>query len=389
MTMLRFMTAGESHGPCLTAILEGLPAGLKLDKAAINRDLARRQGGYGRGGRMKIEKDKVQVVSGVRFGRTLGGPVTLQVVNRDYANWGGRMAPFGEPEGPKVTAARPGHADLTGVMKYDREDVRDILERSSARETTMRVAVGAVCKEFLRALGITVVSQVLEIGGVKADPAKIDRTKLGGEDTSEVGCLDADAAAKMREAIDAAKKKGDTLGGVFEVTVRGVPAGLGTHIQWDRRLDAKIAAAMMSIQAIKGVEIGAGFLCGSLPGSQIHDEVFLGTDGMPYRKTNRAGGLEGGMSNGEEIVVRAAMKPIPTLMQPLNSVDVESHEEVSACKERSDTCAVQAAAVVGEAMMAFVISEAICEKFGSDAICDLKRAIRAYEERIRKGWCER
>lgn len=389
MTMLRFMTAGESHGPCLTAILEGLPAGLKLDEAAINRDLARRQGGYGRGGRMKIEKDKVQVVSGVRFGRTLGGPVTLQVVNRDYANWGGRMAPFGEPEGPKVTAARPGHADLTGVMKYDREDVRDILERSSARETTMRVAVGAVCKEFLRALGITVVSQVLEIGGVKADPAKIDRTKLGGEDTSEVGCLDADAAAKMREAIDAAKKKGDTLGGVFEVTVRGVPAGLGTHIQWDRRLDAKIAAAMMSIQAIKGVEIGAGFLCGSLPGSQIHDEVFLGTDGMPYRKTNRAGGLEGGMSNGEEIVVRAAMKPIPTLMQPLNSVDVESHEEVSACKERSDTCAVPAAAVVGEAMMAFVISEAICEKFGSDAICDLKRAIRAYEERIRKGWCER
>lgn len=389
MTMLRFMTAGESHGPCLTAILEGLPAGLKLDEAAINRDLARRQGGYGRGGRMKIEKDKVQVVSGVRFGRTLGGPVTLQVVNRDYANWGGRMAPFGEPEGPKVTAARPGHADLTGVMKYDREDVRDILERSSARETTMRVAVGAVCKEFLRALGITVVSQVLEIGGVKADPAKIDRTKLGGEDTSEVGCLDADAAAKMREAIDAAKKKGDTLGGVFEVTVRGVPAGLGTHIQWDRRLDAKIAAAMMSIQAIKGVEIGAGFLCGSLPGSQIHDEVFLGTDGMPYRKTNRAGGLEGGMSNGEEIVVRAAMKPIPTLMQPLNSVDVESHEEVSACKERSDTCAVPAAAVVGEAMMAFVISEAICEKFGSDAICDLKRAIRAYEERIRKSWCER
>ena len=389
MTMLRFMTAGESHGPCLTAILEGLPAGLKLDEAAINRDLARRQGGYGRGGRMKIEKDKVQVVSGVRFGRTLGGPVTLQVVNRDYANWGGRMAPFGEPEGPKVTAARPGHADLTGVMKYDREDVRDILERSSARETTMRVAVGAVCKEFLRALGITVVSQVLEIGGVKADPAKIDRTKLGGEDTSEVGCLDADAAAKMREAIDAAKKKGDTLGGVFEVTVRGVPAGLGTHIQWDRRLDAKIAAAMMSIQAIKGVEIGAGFLCGSLPGSQIHDEGCLGTDGMPYRKTNRAGGLEGGMSNGEEIVVRAAMKPIPTLMQPLNSVDVESHEEVSACKERSDTCAVQAAAVVGEAMMAFVISEAICEKFGSDAICDLKRAIRAYEERIRKGWCER
>ena len=388
MTMLRFMTAGESHGPCLTAILEGLPAGLKLDETAINADLARRQQGYGRGGRMKIEKDQVQVVSGVRFGRTLGGPITLQVINKDYKNWGGRMAPFGEPEGPQVTAARPGHADLTGVMKYDRADVRDILERSSALETTMRVAVGAICKEFLRALGITVVSQVLEIGGVKADVSKIDRTQLGQPDTSEVGCLDAAAAERMRAAIDVAKAKGDTLGGVFEVTVRGVPLGLGSHIQWDRRLDARIAAAMMSIQAIKGVEIGAGFACGTLPGSQIHDEVFLGEDGLPYRKTNRAGGLEGGMSNGEEIVVRAAMKPIPTLMQPLHSVDVASHTPVLACKERSDTCAVPAAAVVGEAMLAYVIAAAVCEKFGSDAICDLKRAIAAYRERIRKAWCE-
>ncbi|MDD7055301.1 MAG: chorismate synthase [Selenomonadaceae bacterium] len=389
MTMLRFMTAGESHGPCLTAILEGLPAGLKLDEAAINRDLSRRQAGYGRGGRMKIEHDEVKVLSGVRFGRTLGGPITLQVANHDHANWGARMAAFGEPEGPMVTAARPGHADLTGVLKYEREDVRDILERSSARETTMRVAVGAICKEFLQALGMSVVSQVLEIGGVKADPARIDRSQLGQPDTTEVGCLDPIAADQMKEAIDAARREGDTLGGVFEVTVRGVPIGLGSHIQWDRRLDAQIAAAMMSIQAIKGVEIGAGFACGELPGSQIHDEVFLGEDGFPCRKTNRAGGLEGGMTNGEEVVVRAAMKPIPTLMQPLHSVDVASHEEVSACKERSDACAVPAAAVVGEAMMAYVMAAAVCEKFGSDSICDLKKALCAYNERLRKAWCAR
>ncbi len=386
MSELRFMTAGESHGPCLTAILEGLPAGLKLDLDAINKDLARRQQGYGRGGRMKIEKDKVNVLSGVRFNETIGGPITLQVVNRDFQNWGERMAAFGEPAGEKVTAARPGHADFTGIRKYDREDVRDILERSSARETTMRVAVGAVCKEFLKALGITVVSQVVNIGGVAIDPAKVDRAKLGEDVGSELNCYDAEAEAKMKAKIKEARKVGDTLGGIFEITVRGLPAGLGSHIQWDRRLDGKLAGALMSIQAIKGVEIGAGFNCAILPGSQIHDEMFLDEAGKVYRKTNRAGGLEGGMTNGEELVVKAAMKPIPTLMQPLHSVDIESHEEVLACKERSDTCAVSAASVVGEAMTAFVMAQAICDKFGSDAMVDLKAALAAYKARIGKDW---
>ena len=371
MSELRFMTAGESHGPCLTAILEGLPAGLKLDLESINKDLARRQKGYGRGGRMKIEKDKVNVLSGVRFNETIGGPITLQVVNRDFQNWGERMAAFGEPAGEKVTAARPGHADFTGIRKYDRTDVRDILERSSARETTMRVAVGAVCKEFLKALGITVVSQVTCIGGVKVDPAKVDRAKLG-TDISDLNCYDAEAEAQMKEKIKAARKEGDTLG--------------GSHIQWDRRLDGKLAGALMSIQAIKGVEIGAGFDCAILPGSQIHDEMFLDEAGKVYRRTNRAGGLEGGMTNGEELVVKAAMKPIPTLMQPLHSVDIASHEEVLACKERSDTCAVSAASVVGEAMTAFVIAQAICDKFGSDAMVDLKAALVAYKARIGKEW---
>lgn len=386
MSMLRFMTAGESHGPCLTAILEGLPAGLKLDVEAINRDLARRQQGYGRGGRMKIETDKVEIVSGVRFGETLGGPVTLRVINKDFANWTDRMAVFGQPAGAKVTAARPGHADLTGVKKYNRQDVRDILERSSARETTMRVAVGAVCKEFLHALGIQVVSQVTNIGGVEVDPSKVNRHLLGQETSSELNCFDEAAEVKMKEKIDEAKKAGDTLGGIFEVTVRGLPAGLGSHIQWDRRLDAKIAGAMMSIQAIKGVEIGAGFQCAVLPGSQIHDEVFLDEEGEVFRKTNRAGGLEGGMTNGEEVVVKAAMKPIPTLMTPLRSIDIESREAVLACKERSDTCAVSAASVVGEAMMAFVMAEAICDKFGSDAMVDVKASLEAYKKRIGKDW---
>lgn len=386
MSMLRFMTAGESHGPCLTAILEGLPAGLKLDLEAINRDLARRQQGYGRGGRMKIETDRVEIVSGVRFGETLGGPVTLRVINKDFENWLDRMAVFGKPAGAKVTAARPGHADLTGVKKYNRQDVRDILERSSARETTMRVAVGAVCKEFLRVLGIQVVSQVTNIGGVEIDPSKVNRHLLGQETDSELNCFDPDAEAKMKAKIDEAKKAGDTLGGIFEVIVRGLPAGLGSHIQWDRRLDAKIASAMMSIQAIKGVEIGAGFQCAVLPGSQIHDEVFLDEEGEVFRKTNRAGGLEGGMTNGEEVVVKAAMKPIPTLMTPLRSIDIESREAVLACKERSDTCAVSAASVVGEAMMAFVMAEAVCDKFGSDALVDVKASLAAYKRRIGKDW---
>lgn len=386
MSELRFMTAGESHGPRLTAILEGLPAGVRMNREDIDRDLARRQQGYGRGGRMKIETDKVEVLSGMRFGETLGGPLTLQVINKDFANWNGRMAAFGEPEGDKVTAARPGHADLTGVMKYDRRDVRDILERSSARETTMRVAVGAVCKAFLRELGIEIVSHVINIGGIDADPSKIDRSKIGSDIGSELNCYDEAAEQQMKARIDEAKAAGDTLGGIFEVIVRGLPMGLGSHIQWDKRLDARLSGALMSIQAIKGVEIGAGFDCARLPGSEIHDEVFVNEDGRLFRSTNRAGGLEGGMTNGEEILLRAAMKPIPTLMTPLKSIDIESREAVLACKERSDTCAVSAASVVGEAMTAIVIAQAVCEKFGGDALVDVKAALAAYNERLGKDW---
>ena len=384
MSELRFLTAGESHGPCLTAILEGLPAGLRLDPEAINRELARRQQGYGRGGRMKIETDTAEVLSGVRFGETLGGPITLCVRNRDHANWGAKMAAFGAPAGEKVTAARPGHADLTGYKKYARHDIRDILERSSARETAMRVAVGAVCKQFLAVLGIEVVSHVTKIGGVAIDPAKVKPEQIGHTD-SDLNCCDPEAEARMKERIRAAMAAGDTLGGTFEVIARGVPLGLGSHIQWDRRLDTRLAGAVMSIQAIKGVEIGAGFRYADEPGSKMHDEIYI--DGTHiYRKTNNAGGLEGGMTNGEPVVVRAVMKPIPTLMQPLHSVDVATKQPVLASKERSDACAVSAASVVGEAMVAFVLAQAVIEKFGGDAMCDVESALAAYHERVEKDW---
>lgn len=377
MTQFRFLTAGESHGPALTAILEGIPAGLRLDPEKINRDLARRQQGYGRGGRMKIETDKAEIVSGVRFGETIGSPVTVQVKNKDFANWTDRMAAFGEPAGEKVTAARPGHADLTGVRKYDREDIRDILERSSARETTMRVAAGAVAKQFLAALGMEISSRVLNIGGVSADAEK----KTGNE-ASEMNCRDAEAEERMKAKIREAKEAGDTLGGIFEVVVTGAPVGLGSHIQWDRRLDARLAGAMMSIQAVKGVEIGEGFGYAELPGSLAHDEMFYDESNHVVRKTNHAGGLEGGMTNGEPIVLRAVMKPIPTLMKPLHSIDIAAKQPVLASKERSDVCAVSAASVVGEAMTALVIAAAVTEKFGGDSMRDLSDAVRAYRERV-------
>ena len=377
MAELRFLTAGESHGPELTAILEGIPAGLVLDLEAMNRDMARRQQGYGRGGRMKIETDKMEIVSGVRFGETLGGPITIRVRNRDWQNWTDRMAAFGEPSGERVTAARPGHADLSGVQKYDRGDIRDILERSSARETAMRVAVGAVAKQFLAALGMEISSRVLDIGGVCADAGK-----TSGNESSELNCRDEDAEERMKEKIREAKEAGDTLGGVFEVVVTGAPVGLGSHIQWDRRLDARLAGAMMSIQAIKGVEIGEGFGYAALPGSLAHDEMFYDEAGRVVRKTNHAGGLEGGMTNGEPIVLRAVMKPIPTLMKPLRSVDIATKQPVLASKERSDVCAVSAASVVGEAMTAFVIARAVLEKFGGDSMRDLSDAMRAYRGRV-------
>ena len=378
------MTAGESHGPSLTAILEGIPAGLSLKLENINRDLARRQKGYGRGGRMKIETDTVRILSGVRFGETLGSPITLSVENRDWQNWQERMAAFGEAHGEKVTAARPGHADLTGVRKYAREDIRDILERASARETAMRVAVGAVAKELLFALGVTVESAVLDIGGVAADVAKRE-TGAAHKAASELNCFDVEAEERMKEKIRAAKEAGDTLGGIFEVRIAGAPLGLGSHIQWDRRLDARFAAAMMSIQAIKGVEIGAGFGYAALPGSEAHDEMFLGENDSVVRRTNRAGGLEGGMTNGEDIVIRAVMKPIPTLMKPLHSVDIEKKTPVLASKERSDVCAVPAASVVGEAMAAFVLAEAFIEKFDSDNMRDMKADVAAYKKRTEEA----
>lgn len=381
MANFRFLTAGESHGQCLTAIVEGIPAGLKINLDEINKDMARRQQGYGRGGRMKIETDKAEFLSGVRFGETMGDPVTIKVANRDWQNWTDRMSVMGEEYGDKVTAVRPGHADLTGVLKYDRDDARDILERASARETATRVAVGGLCKQLLKACGIEVVSHVVKIGGIGIDESAVDYSQIG-QGSSELNCYDSAAEEKMKQRIHEAMVEGDTLGGVFEVIIRGVPLGLGSHIQWDKRLDGKLAWAMMGIQAIKGVEIGAGFKCGELPGSQIHDEMFYDEKHNVYRKTNRAGGLEGGMSNGEDIVVRACMKPIPTLMKPLHSVDIGSGEEVLACKERSDVCAVSAASVVGEAMAAIVIAEALTDKFGNDAMVDLLAAMQAYKARV-------
>lgn len=380
MTAFRFFTAGESHGPCLTAMVEGLPAGLKVRSERIDQDLARRQRGYGRGGRMAIETDRVEILSGLRFGETIGSPITLRIENKDWSNWQEKMAPCGSPAGEPVTAARPGHADYSGIQKYNRQDIRDILERSSARETAARVAAGAVAKEFLAACGVEVFSRVTDIGGIKASA---DRWPTSKEATNpEFNCFDPHAQDAMKEHIRAAKEAGDTLGGIFEVCVRGVPVGLGSHIQWDRRLDARLAAAIMSIQAIKGVEVGDGFRYAALPGSSAHDEMYVDDAKRVYRRTNHAGGIEGGMSNGEEILLRAVMKPIPTLMKPLSTVDIVTGEEVLAAKERSDVCAVPAASVVGEAMTALVLAGEVREKFGGDSMEEVLMAIYAYRERL-------
>ena len=379
--MLKFITAGESHGPFLTGILEGLPAGLSLNLDKINEELKRRQGGYGRGGRMKIETDKANILSGVRFSETLGSPITVQIVNKDFENWREKMSAFGEICGEKVTAVRPGHADLNGVLKYDRNDARDILERSSARETAMRVALGAICKQFLQRFGVEIFSHIIKIGGVSVDESKID-LENPQKFESELNVLDSEAEKLMKAKIDEAREKGDTLGGVFEIRVKGAPVGLGSHISFDSRLDGKLAGAIMSIQAIKGVEIGAGFKVADLPGSQIHDEMFLDDNGQIYRKTNNAGGIEGGITNGKTIIIRAAMKPIPTLMRPLNSVDIEKKVEIKASKERSDVTAVTAAAVVGEAMTAYILADAMLETFGGANMTDILNNFKAYNERI-------
>ena len=386
--MMRFLTAGESHGPGLCAIVEGLPANLTVDPATINRDLARRQLGHGRGGRMKIEKDKVDVLSGLRFTRTLGSPLTLRIVNRDFANWTDRMATEGEApdELEAVTRPRPGHADLAGAQKYNLADVRDVLERASARETAARVAVGAVAKALLAAFGIQVYSQVVSIGEVTAQTlAPEDLVARYAEvDDSSVRSADHDAAEKMKARIDGAKADGDSLGGVFEVVVQGVPAGLGSHVQWDRKLDGRLAGALMSIQAIKGVEVGVGFAAAMRPGSEVHDEIGFTDERGYFRLTNRAGGLEGGITNGEAVVVRAAMKPIPTLYKPLRSVDMTDHAAFEAAVERSDACAVPAAAVVGEAVVAWEVAVALQEKLGGDSLEEMKANLENYRELLAK-----
>ncbi len=377
---LRYLTAGESHGPALTAIVEGLPSNIELCEEDINRHLARRQLGHGRGGRMAIEKDQVRFLSGVRWGKTLGSPLTLSIVNRDWENWEKKMSPRAEDrvEGIAIVHPRPGHADLTGMIKYRHDDARNVLERSSARETAMRVAVGALCMKFLNALGIEVCGYVTEICGVAAGTEPTDyRERFARAENSSCRTFDADAEQAMIAAIDEAKAAGDSLGGVVEVVVLGAPVGLGSYVHWDRRLDGRLAAAVMSIQAFKGVEIGLGFEAARRPGSQVHDEIAY-DDGAFYRKSNRAGGLEGGMTNGEAIIVRGAMKPIPTLYTPLETVDTRTKQPFKATVERSDVCAVPAAAVVAEAAVAITLVEALLEKFGGDSLEEIQAHLEGH-----------
>ena len=382
MTTLRFLTAGESHGKALTVIIEGMVAGLPLSEEDIARDLQRRQGGYGRGGRMKIEQDRAEILSGVRHGFTIGSPIALLIANRDWQNWQQEMSVSPVENIEPVTKLRPGHADLAGVVKYGLNDVRPIIERASARETAARVASGAVSRRFLTEFGLAIHSHTIVIGGRQAKQGEaIDWDKV---EASPVRCADAGTERAMMEAIDQAKEAGDSLGGIFEVIATGVPIGLGSHVHWDRRLDGCIAQAMMSINAVKGVEIGAGFTLAGIRGSQAHDLIEPGKSGRQFRRgSNRAGGIEGGMSNGQPIVVRAAVKPIPTLAKPLSSVDLRTGQEAPAHIERSDICVVPAAGVIGEAMMALVLSQAFLEKFGGDNLEETRRNYKAFLESLR------
>ncbi|MEE9579499.1 MAG: chorismate synthase [Gemmatimonadota bacterium] len=396
---IRFTTAGESHGRGLVVILEGMPAGLSVGSGTVAAEMRRRQLGHGRGGRMRIERDEGEILSGVRLGETLGSPIAVWIVNRDFENWRVAMSTDPVPEADdealrRVYLPRPGHADLVGLLKYDREDARDVLERSSARETAARVAAGSLAKSLLAEFGVTIGSHVQRIGDVEAAaPAytPTDVTEMNREaDASPVRCLDPVAAAEMMKAIDAAAAAGDTLGGVFEVVACGLPVGLGSYASWEERLDGRFAAALMSIQAMKGVEIGAGFLAARSLGSEVHDEIepdrSRTRSGGYRRRRNNAGGLEGGMTTGEPVVVRAAMKPLSTLMQPLDSVDVRSGKPARAVRERSDVCAVPAAAVVGEAMAALVLADAMREKFGGDSLGEMRTNHEAYLERLgRRG----
>ncbi len=381
--MVRYLEAGESHGKGLVAIVEGLPAGIPVDVAFINRQLARRQGGYGRGGRMKIEKDQVEIITGVRDGKTLGSPVTLMIHNRDWANWEEIMSaePGAATDRRTVTLPRPGHADLTGGIKYNHQDLRNILERASARETAIRVAVGALAQNVLQQFGVALWSHVVSIGLVEALP-DYDRLNDALYETP-VYCTDAEAEKDMIRIIDAAKEQGDTLGGVVEVVVQGLPMGIGSYVHYDRKLDGRLAQAVMSIQAFKGVEIGLGFQAATVPGSQAHDEIFYEAGRGFYHKTNRCGGLEGSMTNGEAVVVRGAMKPIPTLYQPLHSADFLTHQEGLASVERSDACAVPAAAIVMQNAVAWTILESFLEKFGGDNLDEVKRNYNSYLEYVK------
>jgi chorismate synthase len=396
--MLRYFTAGESHGPCLTMIIDGVPAGFPIDVAKINHDLWRRQQGYGRGGRMLIEKDEVQIRSGIRWGETLGSPVALGIENRDWKNWTKKMsaAPEDRDERIAVTKPRPGHADLTGVFKYNRADIRDILERASARDTVSRTAVGSFCKQLLAPFGIRVMGYIRSIGKVVSHMDGLSYEEIYARaEESPVRTADETAEANMIASIEECKKNGDTLGGIFELVVLGLPPGLGSHAQWDQKLDGRVAQALMSIQAIKGVEIGLGFEMARRRGSEVHDEIFFDpakmvTEGTPrivptgfYRGSNNSGGSEGGMTNGAPLVARAAMKPISTLMSPLQSVDLRSKQPADASVERSDVCAAPAAAVVGESVVAFEIANAFLQKFGGDSLHEIKRNYEGYLEQIK------
>lgn len=384
--MIRYLTAGESHGPGLTCIVEGLPANVEIDLKRVNHELYRRQQGYGRGRRMQIEKDQVEILSGIRFNKTLGSPVSMLLRNNDWKNWTEIMAIEQGSAKKQVTKPRPGHADLAGAMKYDFDDMRNVLERSSARETAMRVAAGALAKEFLYGFNIQIVSHVIELGPVKADRNAIlkhlkkeDVNVLA--DASPVRCLDKKAEQEIIAFIDKTKNEGDTAGGVIEVIIRNVPPGLGSYVHWDRKLDAQLAHALISIQAVKGVEVGMGFDVARTPGSAVHDEI-LYEDNHFKRKTNNAGGIEGGMSTGDDIVLKLAMKPIPTLMKPLFSVDIKTKEAFRAHIERSDVTAVPACSVIAEAVVAPVIANAFMEKFGGDCAEDIRKSFEFYMERV-------
>ncbi|MDY6863363.1 MAG: chorismate synthase [Thermodesulfobacteriota bacterium] len=391
--MLRYLTAGESHGKALVAIVEGIPSGLSLCEEDINIELKRRQVGYGRGPRMEIERDRVEIISGIRWGKTLGSPFAIRIENLDWKNWKDRMSiyPGYENKDVAVTMPRPGHADIAGALKYNQKDIRNILERASARETTVRVAVGAVAKVILREFGINIHSFVISIGGIRAE---INKRKLedliNAAEKSDLRCPDPDAEKKMKEKIHKIQNEGDSLGGIFEVLATGVPVGLGSHVHWDRKLDGRIAGAIMSIQAIKGVEIGIGFEAEQLPGSKFHDQIFYSPPengqikkGGFYRRSNNAGGIEGGISNGETIIVKAFMKPISTLYKPLNSVDIITKEKVKAQVERSDICRVPSAAVIGEAALAIELAGSMIEKFSGDSLEEMKRNFLSYLEYLK------